>query len=175
MCSFMFVFGATYLSFKEVLGSFDSFNGDIYLRELCKSQQSTVLLKFPSCSFMENQQELSRQRRNIWVLHWDEELKCKQDRHPPRGGGDRGDGNWHFRANEASFIETKWQLVLSCPSSTTQPCWTKERNLLEEGLCGTMPGWSTAAGLLHSKRSLSPPAWYNCKVGSDPALYIPES
>jgi len=61
----MFVFGATYLSFKEVLGSFDSFNGDIYLRELCKSQQSTVLLKIPSCSFMENQQELSRQRRNI--------------------------------------------------------------------------------------------------------------
>lgn len=65
----MFLCATPYLSFKEVLGSFDSLNGHIYLRELCKSQQATVLLEFPSCSFMENQQELARQKGKIQVLH----------------------------------------------------------------------------------------------------------
>lgn len=171
----MSVFGTTYLSFKEVLGSFDSFNGHIYLRELCKSQQSTVLLKFPSRSFMENQQELSRQEKHSSSsLTW--RIKMQTAQISTCGGGDnRGGRNWHFTGNEAGFIETKWQLVLSCPSSTIEPCCTKQRNLLgKEGLCGTMPWWSTAAGLLHSKRKPSPPAWYNCKVGSDPALCIPK-
>jgi len=65
----LFLCATPYLSFKEVLGSFDPLNGDIYLRELRKSQQAAVLLEFPSRSFMENQQELARQRGNIQVLH----------------------------------------------------------------------------------------------------------
>lgn len=66
---FMFLCATPYLSFKEVLGSFDSLNGDIYLRELRKSQQAAVLFQLPSCSFMENQQELAIQRENTQALH----------------------------------------------------------------------------------------------------------
>lgn len=65
----MFLCATPYLSFKEVLGSFDSLNGDIYLRELRKSQQAAVLLELPSCSLMENQQELVIQRENTQALH----------------------------------------------------------------------------------------------------------
>lgn len=65
----MFLCATPYLSFKEVLGSFDSLNGDIYLRELRKSQQAAVLLQLPSCSFMENQQELAIQRENTQAVH----------------------------------------------------------------------------------------------------------
>lgn len=65
----MFLCATPYLSFKEVLGSFDSLNRDIYLGELRKGQQAAVLLKFTSCSFMENQQELARERGNIQVAH----------------------------------------------------------------------------------------------------------
>lgn len=48
----------TYLGFKEVLGTSDALQGDVYLGELGQRQQPTVLLQLPCRGLVENEQEL---------------------------------------------------------------------------------------------------------------------
>ena len=50
--------GATYLGFKEVLGTFDALQGNIDLRQLGQGQQPTFLLQFPCGGLVEYEQEL---------------------------------------------------------------------------------------------------------------------
>ena len=50
--------GVTYLGFKEVLGTFDTLQGNVDLGKLCQHHQPAVFLKFPHCSLVEYEQEL---------------------------------------------------------------------------------------------------------------------
>lgn len=50
--------GATYLGFKEVLGTFDALQGNIDLGQLCQGQQPAFLLQFPRGGLVEYEQEL---------------------------------------------------------------------------------------------------------------------
>lgn len=159
---FMFLFATPYLGFKEVLGSFDSLNGDIYLWELCKSQQAAVLFKFPSCSFMEYQQELARQRRNIQVLCWGENLKVQAEQ---TFIWEVGIYISEQRKPVLYKPNSTMQLVLQCPGSTTQPYWTNKSNIFyyylllfiylfkeKRVFCGTKPWWITAPRPLQGRR-----------------------
>lgn len=155
---FMFLFATPYLGFKEVLGSFDSLNGDIYLWELCKSQQAAVLFKFPSCSFMENQQELARQRGNIQVLCWGENLKVQAEQ---TFIWEVGIYISEQRRPVLYKPNSTMQLVLQCPGSTTQPYWTNNSNIFflylfifkeKRVFRGAKPWWITAPRPLQGRR-----------------------
>lgn len=50
----------TYFGFKETLGSFDSFGGDINFGQTSEDRESTVLCQLSRCSLPEDQQELDR-------------------------------------------------------------------------------------------------------------------
>lgn len=182
---FMFLFATPYLGFKEVLGSFDSLNGDIYLWELCKSQQAAVLFKFPSCSFMEYQQELARQRRNIQVLCWGENLKVQAEQ---TFIWEVGIYISEQRKPVLYRPNSTMQLVLQCPGSTTQPYWTNKSNIffiiiycclfiyLRKRGFSVEQSHDESQLLDHYRaggRSPSPPAQYNHMVGPDPAFYVP--